>query len=140
MKQLLTQILLLAVCLGIVMAKAEAPVKEVFMDIPSKEVDGAMKGELSNSGSIEGNDSQAWLISFLDDAQSAQFEAVTEYLKNSKRPITESVNESYIKFLVANMTKADFMALDSKKEEFGIESIRLDDEFWDSMDSGKSEL
>jgi hypothetical protein len=54
-----------------------------------------------------GNGPEPWLISFHDDAETSHFDGVTKWLATRNCPITETINESYIKFLVANMTKAD---------------------------------
>ena len=45
------------------------------------------------------------LISFHDTAETSKFEEATEWLKQKNCPISESINETYIKFLVANMTE-----------------------------------
>jgi hypothetical protein len=81
---------------------------------------------------------EPWLISFHDDAETAHFDGVTKWLETRKCAITETVNESYIKFLVANMTKSDVKELESEKDSWRIEAIEEDDLVWDSMD--KSEL
>jgi hypothetical protein len=81
---------------------------------------------------------EPWLLSFHDDAETAHFDGVTKWLETRKCAITETVNESYIKFLVANMTKSDVKELESEKDSWRIEAIEEDDLVWDSMD--KSEL
>ena len=81
---------------------------------------------------------KAWLISFHDTAESSKVEAVTNWLNQNNYPIDTAINESYIKFVVANMTSDGVTELERQKNEFGIESIELDDLVWDSMD--KSEL
>lgn len=120
---------LVLVCLAcIVHAREEQP--------PSHSFSGAEKSSdaaVDNAKKVE-----AWLISFLDNAEDVQFEKTVEHIKSLNRPITESVNESYIKFLVANLTKNEVEELENRKTAFGIESIELDDLVWDSMD--KSEL
>lgn len=142
-KQVLRVSIVLLACLGAVLARVgEEPEGQPAMKMPAEAM--PKPPTSSMSGSVEGSGAEAWLISFLDDAQASQFEAAVKYLGEHDSKIVESVNESYIKFLVANMTKADAKLLENKMDEFGIESVRLDDEFWKSStgsdDSLRAEL
>jgi hypothetical protein len=81
---------------------------------------------------------EAWLISFHDTTESSKVEDLTTWLNERKYPIDTTINESYIKFIVANMSADGVEELKQQKDMFGIENIELDDLVWDSMD--KSEL
>lgn len=98
-----------------------------------------VSAEEQSADAVQGvsEETEPWLIYFLDDAQNSQFEAVVKHIGDLKRPITESHND-VIKLLAANMTKEEAKVLEDKKAEFGIDTIEIDDMSWDSMD--KSEL
>lgn len=74
------------------------------VDAPLPEVD--LKKIADNEKPMDDGAVEPWIISFDSDlAETAHFDGVIKWLESNKCAITESVNESYIKFLVANMTK-----------------------------------
>lgn len=80
-----------------------------------------------------------YLISFLDDAEEKDMEAVQGWLKEKKASILETVNESYVKFIVAKMDSSiskrremiDFynclVNLLDHKTDWKIEAVEEDD-------------
>jgi len=47
----------------------------------------------------------SYLVSFQDDAKKEEFQLAEEWLRNHSAEIVETVNEPYIKFIVAKMGK-----------------------------------
>lgn len=55
----------------------------------------------------EGKGLEKFLVSFSNNANDEHFKKTEEWIIQNNLEITETVNESYIKFLVAKMSKAD---------------------------------
>jgi len=95
---------------------------------------------MQTTDTTSGNDTSiGYLISFHDNASGDHLRNVTDWLSIKNITISETVNETYIKFIVANMTESVAKELEGLKDGYEIESIEVDDLVWDSMED-KSEL
>lgn len=69
---------------------------------------------------------QSMMINFTDEASNEMFNEASAWLKKNDVNISTSINESYIKFILADMTPKQITELKGKTE-MGIESIEVDD-------------
>lgn len=93
------------------------------------------KGD-DTKGPVSDKDSSAnkpYLISFHEQANDRLFEDAQKWLEGKNCTVSESVNESYIKFIVATLGKEDLVDLEKKRAEFGIDEIEVDD-FWEKTE------
>lgn len=69
---------------------------------------------------------QPMMINFIDEADEKMFDAASNWLKKNNVKVNTSINESYIKFILADMTPNQVAELKGKTE-MGIENIEIDD-------------
>ena len=73
---------------------------------------------------------ESYVITLHDNATDADFENLKNWMTGKSIAVTESTNESYIKYVVAALSRENVEELQQNKEKMVIETVELDDLEW----------